>query len=78
MERHDWRRQPWWMIHRDYPRSTGGAAWPQQRLYLRPEPQGQGALRGVAGEGAAPGAFIRGEWEAFWENEATVEEAVGR
>ena len=26
---------------------TGGAVVPQQRLYLMPDPQGQGALRGV-------------------------------
>ena len=28
--------------------STGGAVAPQQRLYFRPEWQGQGALRGIA------------------------------
>jgi hypothetical protein len=43
--------------------------FPQQRLYFRPEPQGQGALRGifaltawVAGAGLQNEALTRGCW----------------
>ena len=43
---------------------TGGAFLPQQRLYFSPEPHGQGALRGIAGDAAGA------DWLCFAKSES--------